>query len=104
MRPRTFALWSALVVFIVASLLPVWFVSWQVVSSTPGFDFLPLARRATLWVALAHRLNDLQEGGFSWTLVRHGYGLPLGTAVALALGYGLGRLVYWSWWERPPVP
>jgi hypothetical protein len=113
-RPRIFALWFALFAFVVVSLLP-----WLVVSIDPPAPgrsssapasgnlilFVVSPRRGSLWAALARVLGELEERGATWELLRPHLDIPLFTLVAVAAGYGLGRLLYWLAWERrPPVP
>jgi hypothetical protein len=98
MHPRIFALWSSLLTFLVVALLPVW-TAWSM------NDWEGLGWSAPLFTVLAHLPRNAEAEGITWGLLElHAWNLKLALGT-LAAGWGLGRLIYWSRWERrPPAP
>jgi hypothetical protein len=58
-----------------------------------------------LFTVLAHLPRNAEVGGITWGLLElHAWNLELALGT-LAVGWGLGRLIYWWRWERrPPAP
>jgi hypothetical protein len=98
--PRIFALWLALLAFGVVALLPVW-TAWSLFGGE-DLGYSGFSSTTTLFSALAHLPRNAELAGISWDLLKmHTWNLRL-AAGTLAVGWALGRLVYWLLWERRP--